>query len=123
MRLAVAALVTLATAAPALAEPIPTTIGDCAASTITLIGGRLEGDTTFETGTTVVFENGLFQVSYDKIFEIIKSRVGDPVQICLVELPQDCPPGDDRGRVYTTTNERTGRTWTLADSQHMCGGA
>jgi hypothetical protein len=123
MRTATAALLTLALAGPALAEPIPTNVGDCAESTITLIGGRLEGDTTFETGTTVGFENGLFQVSYDKVFEIIKSRVGDPVQICLVELPQGCPPGDDRGKIYFTTNERTGWTWTLADSQHMCGGA
>jgi hypothetical protein len=123
MRSAVAVLLTLAAAGPALAEPIPTTVGQCAESTITLIGGRLEGDTTFETGTTVVFGNGLFQVSYDKVFEIIKSRVGDPARICLVELPQDCPPGDDRGRVYTSTNERTGWSWTLADSQHSCGGA
>ena len=24
--------------------------------------------------------------------------------MCLVSIPEDCPPGDDRGRIYTTTN-------------------
>lgn len=123
MKALTAAFLTLAVAGPALADPAPTSVRQCAEATIQQIGGRLEGDTTFETGTTVIFDNGLYQVSYDKVFEIIKSKVGDPVQICLVELPQDCPPGDDRGKVYFTTNERTGWTWTLADSQHSCGGA
>jgi hypothetical protein len=40
-----------------------------------------------------------------------------------VELPTDCPPGDDRGKVYKTTNKRTGESWTQADAEHMCGGA
>ncbi len=62
-------------------------------------------------------------MSYDKVQEIIRSRVGDPVLMCLVEIPQDCPPGDDRGKIYTTTNLRTQESWTLPDSQHSCGGA
>jgi hypothetical protein len=36
-------------------------------------------------------------------------------------IPKDCPPGDDRGREYTTTNLRTDEAWTLPDSQQMCG--
>ncbi len=52
-----------------------------------------------------------------------RSRPGDPVRICLVSIPKHCPPGDNRGRTYKTTNLRTHRAWTLPDSEHMCGGA
>jgi hypothetical protein len=43
--------------------------------------------------------------------------------IPLAADPLPCPPGDDRGRVYKTTNLRTRETWTLPDSQYSCGGA
>jgi hypothetical protein len=55
--------------------------------------------------------------------EVDESRPGDRVSMCLVSIPKDCPPGDDRGRTYKATNKRTGHTWTLPDSEHMCGGA
>lgn len=102
---------------------LPTRIGACAKSTIDSIGGRLEGDDAFESGTSVSFRNGGGQVSYDKETAIIHSRIGDPVRICLVSVPKGCPPGDDRGKVYNTTNLRTGESWELPDSQHECGGA
>lgn len=102
---------------------MPTAVGACSESTINLIGGRLEGDQTFDTGTTVGYANGGSQVTYDKEWGIIRSRVGDAVRICLVSVPQGCPPGDDRGKIYRTTNLRSGESWELPDSQHMCGGA
>jgi uncharacterized protein len=102
---------------------LPTRIGACADSTIDRIGGRLEGDENFESGTGVSFADGGGQVSYEKEWGIIRSAVGDPVRICLVSIPKGCPPGDDRGKVYKTTNLRTGESWELPDSQHMCGGA
>lgn len=107
----------------AVADDLPTAIGECMTSSIVEITGRLQGDTDFDSGTAVVFANDGWQVSYDRELAIIGSRVGDPVEICLVELPQDCPPGDERGKIYTTTNLRTGESWTLPDSQHSCGGA
>lgn len=112
-----------ARAGPLHADDLPTRVGQCGESTIAEMGGRLEGDTTFETGTFVRFENGGMQISYDRIGAIVGSRIGDPVRICLVSLPQDCPPGDDRGKIYDTTNLRTGERWELPDSQHGCGGA
>ena len=121
-RLAVGALFA-SVASTVLADDLPTTIGACGESMIAEMGGRLEGDDKFETGTFVRFENGGVQISYDRIEPIIASQIGDPVRICLVSLPQDCPPGDDRGKVYKTTNLRTGARWELPDSQHMCGGA
>ncbi len=53
-----------------------------------------------------------------------RSRVGDSVLACaLSKFLEDCPLGDDRGKVYATTNMRTGEAWSLPDLQHMCGGA
>ena len=109
---------------PALAqESLPTQVGDCTGTTIADIGARLTDDPDFESGVGVAYANGLGQVSYDRIQEVIDSQVGDPVRMCLAYIPEDCPPGDDRGKVYDTTNLRTGATWSMADAQHECGGA
>jgi uncharacterized protein len=104
---------------------LPTEIGQCVNTTIAEITSRFQADINADPddGSAVTFENGGGQVSYEKVQEIIDSQVGDPVLMCLVELPQDCPPGDDRGKIYTTTNLRTQESWTLPDSQHSCGGA
>ena len=59
----------------------------------------------------------------DEAITRLRPAPGDKVLMCLVAIPHDCPPGDDRGRVYTVTNMRTAATWTLPDSQHSCGGA
>jgi hypothetical protein len=40
-----------------------------------------------------------------------------------MRLPTNCPPGDHRGKLYTTTNLRTEEAWTLPDAEHGCGGA
>jgi hypothetical protein len=108
---------------PTHAEPLPATVGACSETTITLIGGRLEGDDTFLSGTAVLYDNGGRQISYDREEGVIASRIGDPVRLCLAEIPQGCPPGDARGRVYVATNLRTGASWEMPDSAHMCGGA
>jgi hypothetical protein len=104
----------------AKAEDLPTEIGACSETTIEDIGYRL-GDA--ESGSAISYANGGGQVSYDTIPEIHRSRVGDPVRLCLVSIPEDCPPGDDRGKVYSATNLRTGESWEAPDSQHSCGGA
>ena len=109
-------------ALPAEAAKLPGKIGKCSQARIVSITPRLEG-TEFDSGTAVQFNNGGFQVSYDYEENIIKSRKGDRVRICLVSIPADCPPGDNRGRVYKTTNLRTKKSWELPDSQHSCGGA
>ncbi|KAA0125386.1 hypothetical protein CIW48_03430 [Methylobacterium sp. P1-11] len=116
--------------APGVAEAqMPTRIGTCVATTITRIGTRFsdtlvkpKGDGTGD-GTSVDLKNGVYGISYAYIEAIGRSRVGDRVLTCLVALPTGCPKGDDRGKTYTTTNLRTLDSWTLPDSQHMCGGA
>jgi hypothetical protein len=96
-------------------------VGDCVNTKIKEIGTRLMN--TSGSGSAIVFENGGFQVSYDTVPAIEKSRVGDPVRMCLESIPQNCPIGDDRGRVYHVTNLRTYQSWSRADASHMCGGA
>ena len=69
------------------------------------------------------FGSGLSGLSCAFNTEVANARVDDPARTCLVSVPKGCPKGDDRGKVYTTTNLRTQESWTLADSQHLCGGA
>jgi uncharacterized protein len=107
---------------------LPKRVGECVVTSIAKIGDRFGapiGATARENqmGSAVVYANGGYQVSYDWVAELAHSRVGDRVRMCLVSIPQGCPPGDDRGRFYKTTNLRTGESWELPDAQHMCGGA
>jgi hypothetical protein len=100
---------------------IPTQVGNCVQTEIASLGSRLEGSP--DSGSAVGYANNIYGVSYEVIDSIRNSRVGDPVTLCLVSLPQDCPKGDERGKVYSAINLRTKQGWSLADSEHMCGGA
>lgn len=103
------------------AQGLPKRIGECVNTKIKSIGTRLEGAPG--SGSAVSFENGGYQVGYDTVSAIERSRKGDPVRMCLVSIPSDCPKGDTRGREYRVTNLRTHQTWTLPNSSHGCGGA
>jgi len=133
MKVATAAALALILAASNVAEaqrgpraPV-LRLGTCARTTIAEVTQRLQDGETGrvipDSGSAVTFANGLSQVSYDQVAPLNQSRRGDPVFVCLIALPQDCPPGDERGKVYTTTNLRTQDSWTLPDSAHGCGGA
>ncbi|MFD0985901.1 lysozyme inhibitor LprI family protein [Methyloligella solikamskensis] len=112
-----------------LTKGMPGKVGRCTKSKIASITTRFgeelvePEDELDSSGSAVTYANGGYQVSYDYIPELAASEIGDEVLICLVSLPEDCPPGDDRGKYYSTTNVRTGGAWSLPDSQHMCGGA
>lgn len=114
--------------ADALAAP-PTKIGTCLTSAIVRIGTRFSDKLVkpksddMDEGTSIEMKNSVYGVSYQYVPEVARSRIGDKVMTCLVSIPKGCPKGDDRGRVYTTTNLRTQESFTLGDSQHMCGGA
>lgn len=114
-------------AAPQQAGAMPARVGACAFTTVTLVSQRLEDWRTHRvvpnTGSAVKLANGVYGVSYEQVPAVNESRPGDRVMTCLVKLPTHCPPGDRRGRLYTTTNLRTVRSWTLYDAEHMCGGA
>ncbi len=115
--------------APALADGnlAPHRIGQCVRTEIASVGERLVDGATGKpipgSGSAVSFANGGHQVSFDQVPAVDTSRVGDRVRMCLVSIPKNCPPGDDRGRVYRTANLRTHKSWVLPDSEHQCGGA
>jgi hypothetical protein len=108
----------------------PARVGECAERTIAVILTRLNeklpskkprpGD---DGGSYVRYTNNDTQVSYEWNAALVHSKVGDKVRFCLISIPKDCPPGDNRGRVYETTNLRTHGVWKMQDDPHMCGGA
>jgi hypothetical protein len=116
---ALAGLAAVPTAA--LAAKAPTKVGKCVATTIKEIGTRLEG--VDDSGSAIFYATDTVGVSYDTIPGITHSRVGDKVELCLVSLPENCPAGDDRGKVYAAVNLRTQEFWELPDAEHKCGGA
>jgi hypothetical protein len=83
-------------------------------------GGRLDID--FGSGTSVFYQNGGGQVSYDKIATIVNPTGGTTSSFALC-CTQQLPGRDNRGKIYTTTNLRALDSWTLPDSQHSCRGA
>lgn len=95
---------------------MPQRINDCAMQTILNVGPRLEG--VPDSGSTVIFQNGGRQVSYSRVPAIDTSQSGDQVTLCLVSVPKNCPPGDERGKIYHATNLRTNAEWELPDSEH-----
>ena len=118
----------LAMSSSVTAAPIgrlPQRVGQCVETRIKTVETRLvDGNTPIAgSGSAVSFINGGYQVSYDTVRAIEHSRPGDPVRMCLISVPRPCPPGDERGRLYKTTNLRTHRDWVLRDAEHMCGGA
>jgi hypothetical protein len=113
--------------ASAQAADLPRRIGECVDTTIKAVETRLvDGQTNKPvpgSGSAVNFTNGGYQVSYETVPAIERSKAGDPARMCLVFIPSDCPKGDVRGREYKTTNLRTRQSWRLPDSEHRCGGA
>jgi hypothetical protein len=102
-------------------DRLPSKQGQCAITTIKSVGTRLEGIP--DSGDAVSYTNGGYQVSYAAIPGLKGSKRGDRVKLCLTEVPDDCPAGDDRGKVYKATNLRTHKSWEASNSEHDCGGA
>ena len=109
------------TPAFAASGPVPKNEGQCVATTIASIGTRLEG--IEDSDDQVTYTNGVLQVSYMAIKGLKGAKVGDTIKLCLIAIPDDCPPGDERGKTYRATDLRTHKSWEAPDSEHMCGGA
>ena len=110
---------------------VPERVGTCSRTKIKDIGTRVRDrqmvippkDFREDEGTTIQYDNGGFQISYEFNADVAASRIGDQVIFCLVSIPQNCPPGDDRGKIYSATNLRNQRSWIMTATQHSCGGA
>jgi hypothetical protein len=107
---------------------LPGKVGECADTTITSITDRYGEDLSprakkgADPGTIVRFSNSGVQVSLRRENSIVHSQIFDKVNMCLVEIPKECPK-DIRGRIYKTTNLRTKESWNLANDIKNCGGA
>jgi hypothetical protein len=117
---------------------MPTVIGQCVTTTVKEIDSTIpppgspesgQADVYYPTRSALTYTaltpeggNG-YQVSDAPIIGIDTSRAGDQVRVCLKSIPENCPVGDTRGKVYTAINVRTNATWEAYDSRHMCGGA
>jgi hypothetical protein len=105
---------------------LPTKVGECFETTITSITDRYGDDIPArpkkgaDPGTIVRFSNSGVQVSMRRENSIVHSQVFDKVNMCLVEVPNECP-NDLRGRIYRTTNLRTKESWSLANDVRSCG--
>lgn len=112
-----------------LTAVLPVRVAQCTKTKLSAIGDRFgqilkqPASDTDDTGSGVSFADGGRQVSYSFVPELARSAIGDDVLVCLVSIPKDCPKGDERGKVYSTTNVRTGESWQMPDSEHGCGGA
>lgn len=80
-------------------------------------------DTHADTGISIGYENGGYIYSYDRGSNFDGIARGQPVVLCLMSIPRDCPAGDDRGRIYYTLDLATRQSWVSGDSEHGCGGA
>ena len=104
----------------------PTQVGQCSDTFVANVGTRLVGETgqpIAGSGTSISFTNGIYLVSYDTVPAVQASKLKDKVKMCLNSVPKNCPPRDNRGKVYKVMNYRTGGRFTMSDSQHSCGGA
>jgi len=114
-------------ASNAVDQPLPSSIGKCSFTHIATLTARIGDDplatASPEAGSAATFTNGGTAVSYDREPGLVSASVGDPVVMCLISIPRDCPQGDVRGRVYYAVDLARKGTWALPDSQHMCGGA
>ena len=105
---------------------LPKKVGECFETTITSITDRYGEDLPArakkgaDPGTIVRFSNSGVQVSLRRESSIVHSQIFDKVNMCLVEVPKECP-NDLRGRIYRTTNLRTKETWSLANDIRSCG--
>ena len=106
---------------------LPTKISQCVTTKVAKIENRLQDANTrvfiAGSGSAIEYVNGGYQVSYSQIPAIDISKVGDPVKLCLVSIPKNCPPGDDRGKMYSSINLITNESWIASPDEHSCGGA
>jgi hypothetical protein len=105
-------------------------IGTCYDTKVKRTGGRFHWNDTpplitdgNDDDIAVEYVDGQYMMQWGFNFRVSQWRKGDPVRLCVIGLPENCPPGDDRGVEYRARNNRTGESWVGFDSAHLCGGA
>ena len=125
----------LGTVAAKAADQPPRTLGACSSSTVQSKRFRMApspGDPNYKPSENpagkevlISLNNGIGVYAGDGDAFILSPDFapGHRVKVCLVEVPKNCPPGDNRGKIYTLRDRETGRTVRGIDSWHLCGGA
>jgi hypothetical protein len=100
-------------------------VGQCFDTRVKHVETRLEdnGEPVEDSGSAIVLVDGHYNVSYEQLRGMDRSRPGDRVRLCVIAVPRHCPAGDNRGITYRGRNLRTGLSWRAMDAEHMCGGA
>ena len=123
--------------AQTVSSALPKKVGQCADMAIqdkvTRFEGAVAGEAGGEVNVQLSDELGLYLLSIaglsesanlDKyMYATSDFAKGDKVKVCLIQLPKDCPKGDDRGKIYKVTNYKNKKSFTGVDSWHSCGGA
>jgi hypothetical protein len=101
---------------PAHLTGMPKRLGECLLTSIKKVETRLidgsTGESIPDSGSAVEFANGGYQVSYGRELGIERSKAGDPVMICLVSIPENCPTGE------AALNLRNRNHWLLPPDEH-----
>ncbi len=104
----------------------PTQPAQCVKTRITGVTTRFGNPVTSgnsDQGIAIAYANGGSVYSYDRGKQYDGAAIGQPVVLCLISTPYDCPAGDARGRVYFTLDPATRNNWVSSDAEHGCGGA
>ena len=66
------------------------------------IAARLEGTSAHDTGSAIVYANGVSGVSYEYVPPLHASRIGNQVRLCLLvfSIFKNYPLGGDLGQEY-----------------------
>ncbi len=124
-------------ARPTQSAAIPVRIGDCVTTQIedksTRFAEATPGDTGGEMYVSLTNSVGLYLTNIPHLpananpdAYMARTRdfaQGDTIRLCLISLPEDCPPGDDRGKSYSVTNLKNQLSFIGIDAWHTCGGA
>ncbi len=116
---------------------LPGKLNTCTELTLVTKATRFEGATPGESGGEVYMQMnndiGFFVLSVaglpknansDKhMYHTADFGKGDKLSVCLIRVPKDCPPGDDRGKEYRITNPKNQKSFTGTPDWHSCGGA
>lgn len=92
----------------------PAAIGTCVRTRVATIASPAQ------TVPALQFTDGVIQGFDSDMLGHVETRVGDPIQLCLVSFTRDCGDDDVAGRTYATGNLRTGAAWTLPDLRASC---
>jgi hypothetical protein len=100
----------------------PKAVGECGFTKIKRKDHRLQdsGVSIPDSGSLVIYENGVEQVSYNEEQYVDESDVGDQVMLCVYKIEKGCPRGAKPGTEYLAVNLRTQTPWLLPDDEHSC---